>query len=448
MDLTEILSAILNPGGMQGAAAQSVGFPSQGVSDHNNPALLRQAQQGFAPQMPQQAPQQQAMPPQAQMRPATPPQLRQGAPAPENSPRPATAPASGGFGGLGDFLQNIIAPNRAAQNVTAKWLQSQGLDPGTATVLASDKSALRSYIVQRSKSQEPNEYDQRAAVAAQYNLDPTTPEGRNYILTGKLGGDENKPTSDIQNFQFAKQNGYRGSFEQWTKDNKGGINVNLPGAPNIGTIPPGYAAKQDPTTGAWTMQPIPGGPADESSANAAKGENAATATDVITGAAHKIRTLAKEPGATGLVGAGASYIPNTPAAEVYRQVDVLKSNATVENLNAMRAQSKTGGALGSVTEKEGAMLAAKSGALDPKSPYFQDQLDDYERTLLRVVHGKSAGDQIFDATRQRSDAGPSRVNNPNPPSAIPGGGKYRNRAVNRQTGETIEWDGSNWVPVQ
>ncbi|MER9159089.1 hypothetical protein [Mesorhizobium sp. M0778] len=441
MDLQELLA------GLFGGQGPSVGFPSQ-VGDHANPAALMQAQQSFAPQMPQQAPQQQAMPTQGQRRPATPPQLRQGAPAPESSPQAtATSPAPGGFGGVGDFLQNIIAPNRAAQNVTAKWLQSQGLDPGTATVLASDKGALRSYIVQRSKSQEPNEYDQRAAVAAQYNLDPATPEGRNYILTGKLGGDENKPTSDIQNFQFAKQNGYRGSFEQWTKDNKGGVNVNLPGAPNIGTIPPGYAAKQDQATGAWTMEPIPGGPADESFANAAKGENAATATDVITGAASKIRTLSKEPGATGLVGAGASYIPNTPAAEVYRQVDVLKSNATVENLNAMRAQSKTGGALGNVTEGEGKMLAAKSGALDPKSPYFQDQLDDYERTLLRVVHGKSAGDQIFDATRQGSDA-PSRVNNPNPPSAIPGGGKYRNRAVNRQTGETIEWDGSNWVPVQ
>ncbi|MBN9075022.1 MAG: hypothetical protein BGN87_11540 [Rhizobiales bacterium 65-79] len=131
-----------------------------------------------------------------------------------------------------------------------------------------------------------------------------------------------------------------------------------------------------------------------------------TASDVITNAASKIRDLSKSFGSTGLLGAAESYLPNTNAAEIYRQVGVLKSNASIEALNAMRQQSKTGGALGSVTEREEAMLAAKAGALDPKSPYFQTQLDDYERTLLRIVHGKDAGDAIYNSSRQQA-AGPT-----------------------------------------
>ena len=45
------------------------------------------------------------------------------------------------------------------------------------------------------------------------------------------------------------------------------------------------------------------------------------------------------------------------------------------------------------------MLAAKSGALDPDSPTFERDLDDYERSLLRFVHGKRVGDAIFEETR-------------------------------------------------
>ena len=79
----------------------------------------------------------------------------------------------------------------------------------------------------------------------------------------------------------------------------------------------------------------------------------------------------------------------------------MTANAKIENLNAMRAASPTGGALGSVTEKESAMLADKSGALDPASPNFLRDLADYERTLLRIVHGNDEGDRIFEATRDK-----------------------------------------------
>ncbi|MGV0910331.1 hypothetical protein [Martelella sp. FOR1707] len=149
---------------------------------------------------------------------------------------------------------------------------------------------------------------------------------------------------------------------------------------------------------------IPGGPAAHEAVQAEQKQdknvqNALTASDVVTSAAGRARDAAgrRDFGAAGTSVVG--QLPWTDSAEVLRQVAVLKSNATIESLNAMRAASPTGGALGNVTEKEGAMLAARAGALDPNSPTFLRDLDDYERALLRVIHGKDEGDRIFDMTR-------------------------------------------------
>lgn len=175
---------------------------------------------------------------------------------------------------------------------------------------------------------------------------------------------------------------------------------------NVGAPPAGYQIVYDASGNPTSMAPIPGSPAAMEAeaqkkvlANQQSGKS--TSSDVITNAARLARETLQAPGlpATGMISGALSGLPETNAAELRRQVGVLTSNATVENLNAMRAASPTGGALGSVTEKEGAMLAAKSGALDPNSPNFSRDLEDYERTLLRVVHGQTKGDEIFNQTR-------------------------------------------------
>lgn len=179
---------------------------------------------------------------------------------------------------------------------------------------------------------------------------------------------------------------------------------------NVGAPPAGYQIKYDASGNPASMEPIPGSPAALEAEARTKmmgnqQSNKSTSSDVITNAARLAREAAQAPGlpATGMIGGVLSGLPETNAAELRRQVGVLTSNATVENLNAMRAASPTGGALGSVTEKEGAMLAAKSGALDPNSPNFSRDLEDYERTLLRVVHGQAKGDELFTQTRPSSN---------------------------------------------
>lgn len=226
-----------------------------------------------------------------------------------------------------------------------------------------------------------------------------------------------KPTDDMREYEFARSQGYGGSFQDFMLEGRraGATNVAVGGdaMPGLGKLSADYTYIMDPATGRPKLDanglpiaaPVPGSPAAvEQAAAAGKATNAlgakAVSGNVIVDAAAKARALIGG-GSTGVAGKIVAYNPQTDAAELYRQVDVLKSNATIESLTAMRAASPTGGALGSVTEKENAMLAAKLGALDPAAgpERFGAALDDYERTLLRVIHGPDVGDAIFKQTR-------------------------------------------------
>jgi len=130
-------------------------------------------------------------------------------------------------------------------------------------------------------------------------------------------------------------------------------------------------------------------------------------TDTITNAAKMAREAANNRFITGPLAGIASMAPNTDNAEIYRQIDVLKSQASFAALAAMRAQSPTGSSgLGSLTERESDMLAAQAGALDPRSPNFVRDLDAYERTLLRTIHGVQAGDLLFEQSRDGATTPP------------------------------------------
>lgn len=229
---------------------------------------------------------------------------------------------------------------------------------------------------------------------------------------------QSKPTDDMAEYKFAVSQGYQGTFQDYMVAMKkagastNNISVGGDGAPGLGKLSTdyGYVLDEngnpviDQNTGLPKAAPIPGSPAAVEAEKAAKaigtkGGNAATASDVVTTAANRALEAANNRafGAWGQETVGALF-PQSDAAETQRQVDVLRSNATIGNLQAMREASPTGGALGSVTADENKMLADKAGALDPRSDNFERDLADYTRTLLRIVHGQKAGDEIFAKT--------------------------------------------------
>lgn len=133
--------------------------------------------------------------------------------------------------------------------------------------------------------------------------------------------------------------------------------------------------------------------------------NASIASETVTTAAQRALEAASnrlfgEYG-QGIVG---DWVPQSDAAEVKRQVGVLKSQAIVGNLQAMRDASPTGGALGAVTAPELQLLADQAGALDPSSPTFPRDLEDYTKTLLRTIHGPEEGTKVFNQWKESMGA--------------------------------------------
>ncbi len=87
------------------------------------------------------------------------------------------------------------------------------------------------------------------------------------------------------------------------------------------------------------------------------------------------------------VGTGSllGWLPETDARNFKAEVDTLKSNIAFSELTAMREASKTGGALGQVSDKEAQLLQSALGALDlGQSPAnFRAQLDKVESSIKR-----------------------------------------------------------------
>lgn len=93
-----------------------------------------------------------------------------------------------------------------------------------------------------------------------------------------------------------------------------------------------------------------------------------------------------------------SAIPESDARNFQADLDSLVANITYGELTAMREASKTGGALGQVSDKEGQLLGAALGALDTKqSPEnFKKNLNQIKESLARweeanSKYGGSAG---------------------------------------------------------
>lgn len=92
-------------------------------------------------------------------------------------------------------------------------------------------------------------------------------------------------------------------------------------------------------------------------------------------------------GTTGF-GSLVSGWPGTDSRSLAGMLDTIKANVGFNELNAMRAASPTGGALGNVTEKELAFLQAVAGKLDQggDAGVLKDNLNRLRNAATRVIH--------------------------------------------------------------
>jgi len=168
-------------------------------------------------------------------------------------------------------------------------------------------------------------------------------------------------------------------------------------ATTINTVKPdkGYQFEYDSSGNIVKQVPIPKDKSEEEKKIEQRLESGKSIdTNIITQSADTVYDAFYDPDGSlaviGDLGVLASNSGYTNAYRVKLGIDTLKSQASVSNLNAMRQASKTGGALGNVTERELAMLQNKSGILNQKigdEEAFLKALQDYEKTLLMIVHG-------------------------------------------------------------
>ena len=155
------------------------------------------------------------------------------------------------------------------------------------------------------------------------------------------------------------------------------------------------------------LETIPGGPADiKGQEKARKLEQSkqafVTKVDRLLEAAKKAKGLVG--GMTSGYGSVLAAIPGTSARSLSGFLDTIKANAAFNELQDMRANSPTGGALGNVSDKEASLLQSTIGSLDQgqEAPQLNENID----TVIRFFEkAKNASQGKAQATTEPGKVG-------------------------------------------
>ena len=172
------------------------------------------------------------------------------------------------------------------------------------------------------------------------------------------------------------------------------------------------------------LEAIKGGPADLKLQGALNAD-----TQALSGSTASMDRLAaasnevlNHPGLKSIYGLRGTLpnVPGSQAADAGALLNTLKSQVGFGVLQDMRNNSKTGGALGAVSDKEGAMLQANLAALEKAQSVEQAQL-----SLKKIVaYTDAAKDRLRDAYNMKHNGGAKPVNTPAPnqPTTAPNSG--------------------------
>lgn len=188
-----------------------------------------------------------------------------------------------------------------------------------------------------------------------------------------------KPTDDIREYKFAKDQGFEGSFADWMTSNRGGTTINL--GEKYGKAPTGFSFAYNPDgspildeRGVPQLYPMAGGPAAQEmeSVERARKEKFTQEKQQASIVRNTIADLEKtlettgffDLPETGVVGGRLADMGlNQEAVDVSQKLATLQSSVAFDRLQRMREASPTGGALGAVSERELLLLQNSMGAL-------------------------------------------------------------------------------------
>ena len=177
----------------------------------------------------------------------------------------------------------------------------------------------------------------------------------------------------------------------------------------------GYRYKPD---GSGEQEPIPGGPVavqlNATKADASKNVNLAVQS--IDALELALSDLEKDPGLSRITGSVFGRTPNltNEATGAQTKLESIKSQTFVAALQAMRQASKTGGAVGNVTEKEGDKLENSLAALGQA----QGTADFKNQLIIMRQRLKASKDAMRRAYKEQfgEDAPSTQVREPEVPT--------------------------------
>jgi hypothetical protein len=186
--------------------------------------------------------------------------------------------------------------------------------------------------------------------------------------------------------QFGFQNVTPGLYRMNTTTGKlesvgggGGTQVTIK---NEGSIPEGYRRIRDPQGNPLYDEPLPGSPAAAKfeaarKAETARAEGRTQASTIVTQEIDALTTAldAEEKATgtdklnpyvrfTGIPGKAFEGVPGSARKSAQGFIDTIRANIGFEQLDKMRQESPTGGALGNITEQELKFLQSTLGTLD------------------------------------------------------------------------------------
>lgn len=269
----------------------------------------------------------------------------------------------------------LTKANTEREQMMAQALQ--GLGPEASMVAGSGGTPLNPYMQMQNAIEAG--VDPAVVTAYMQNRQPQKPD----------------TTDDIKEYQFAVQNGYQGSFEEFMQIRKSpGTTVNLR---NEGQIPTGYRAVRDEQGNVQRYEPIEGGPAaqeiaEAEEAEAAREESTQAQGDLVSQEINRALDLSSG-WSTGVGGWVLQNVPGTDANAMSNRLATIKANIGFNKLNQMRQESPTGGALGQVSERELGYLQSVMGSLEQsqRQEDLEYNLNRLWNTYQDIIHGPGNG---------------------------------------------------------
>lgn len=326
------------------------------------------------------------------------------------------------FGGLGNAMRSVqdFAGRADEYGITnADRISTIGAmmrdDPAIGQNALAMQGRQREIAQERQRETQAQEQERQQRVemlrgqAEQLGMDPAQfmmlPEAtRTELFNRQFAPNEQAAPSAVREYEYAREQGFPGSFQDWRTQNPTGtsVNVNMPGQPQIGSIPAGYEAVRDPQTGNFRMQRIPGGPAEAEQLEQERRQEGrqiqlqraggTVIQDVNRALTILDRTEQQGPmsgPAAGPMSGQARVVPGTPAFEMTQLIESALSNVGLDTLQQMRENSPTGGALGQVPIQQQQRLEQVLGSLDVRQrpEVLRDNLNRVSNIYMDIVYG-------------------------------------------------------------